>query len=157
MAGTSPESFRLCRSHDRQLKREVVRSRPKKAPESPDDARPNVVRCGQCGRELAEPSNASPEGRTACPDCGSTNRTIEVFVAETLQIHSSLSVRHERPGVSGFLAKLKGGDDYTRDLDAWGHRELVIDQEHDLYREVIELWDGTRIESRAALHDHPSR
>jgi len=29
-----------------------------------------------------------------------------------------------------------------------------MDREKDLYHEVVELWDGTRIESTARLSDH---
>ncbi len=46
------------------------------------------------------------------------------------------------------------GDDYTRDLEAWGTRQLTMDREKDRYCEIIELWDGTRIESTARLTDH---
>jgi hypothetical protein len=46
------------------------------------------------------------------------------------------------------------GEDYTHLLEGWGQRELTKDREHDHYRELIELHDGTRIESTAKLSDH---
>lgn len=57
-------------------------------------------------------------------------------------------------GKGGWILDTTGGDDYTRILEAWGKRELTKDSEKDLYREVIDLWDGTRIESTARLSDH---
>lgn len=59
-----------------------------------------------------------------------------------------------RPGKGGLLARSTAGDDYTHDLEAWGQRQLTLDMEGDKYREVIELFDGTRIESSARLSDH---
>ena len=55
------------------------------------------------------------------------------------------------------IVKTRAGDDYTRDLEAWGARGLTLDRSNDLYSEVIDLWDGMRIESRARLSDHPDK
>jgi hypothetical protein len=57
-------------------------------------------------------------------------------------------------GKGGWIVKTRAGDDYTRDLAAWGSRGLTLDRVNDSYSEVIELWDGTRIESNARLSDH---
>jgi hypothetical protein len=64
--------------------------------------------------------------------------------------------RVKRAGKRGWVRDARSGDDYSHYLDAWGKRELIIDREHDLYREVIELFDGTRITSTARLADHHS-
>jgi hypothetical protein len=52
------------------------------------------------------------------------------------------------------MVDTRSGDDYTRDLAAWGKRELLTDRPQNQYREVIELYDGTRLESTAQLTDH---
>jgi hypothetical protein len=57
-------------------------------------------------------------------------------------------------GRGGWIVRLRAGDDYVRQLEGWGKRELLLDREHDRYREVIELPDGSFIESDAALSDH---
>jgi hypothetical protein len=40
---------------------------------------------------------------------------------------------------------LKAEDRAPRDLEAWGIRSPTTDRKNDLYREVIELYDGTMI------------
>ncbi len=82
------------------------------------------------------------------------SRSINVEVGGTMSFHSSLHVR-ARHSKGGWFVRTKTGDDYTRDLEAWGKRELMIDNEHDRYREVIDLYDGARLESNARLRDHP--
>jgi hypothetical protein len=52
------------------------------------------------------------------------------------------------------MVDIRTGDDYTRMLEGWGRRELTKDRRGDHYRELIELHDGTRIESVARLADH---
>jgi hypothetical protein len=69
-------------------------------------------------------------------------------------MHESVRVRSKTPGKGGWMVDTRSGDDYSRDLDAWGKRELTKDRAKDLYREVIELFEGTRIESTAQLRDH---
>lgn len=59
-----------------------------------------------------------------------------------------------RPGIIRWLSKGTGGSDSPGDLDATAKRELTTDRENNLYREVLELDDGTRIEITARLTDH---
>jgi hypothetical protein len=44
-----------------------------------DDDR--VVKCGNCGQVLDEPTNPSADERTPCPTCDSTSRTVELKLA----------------------------------------------------------------------------
>jgi hypothetical protein len=90
----------------------------------------------------------------ACPHCGSTARTIRVSLTDTGTAHESLHVRSKHPGKGGWLKDVKSGDGYTRALEAWGERILELDREHNQYRELIKLYDGTEIESSARLSDH---
>lgn len=145
--GQEEETWRVCRAHDRDLKLQAVRSLPRK-PSQVDDTTPNVVRCGGCRRVLEERSDVAVDRRRPCPVCGSTVRNIEVHLADSLSLHESLRARTKTPGKGGWMLDTQSGDAYTRDLGAWGKRALTRDREHDLYREVIELWDGTRSRAR---------
>ena len=57
-------------------------------------------------------------------------------------------------GRRGWRVKSRSGDDYTRMQQTWGSRSLTLDRDANSYREVISLYDGTVIESSAALTDH---
>lgn len=142
----SEETWHVCRAHDRELKVRAVRSRPKKPPQV-EPPEPNVVRCGGCGLLLADRSDMAVEQRPPCPDCGSTIRSIEVQLSERLSIHESLRARTKTSSKGGWMLDTQGGDNYTRDLAAWGKRGLSKDREHDLYSEVSS--SGTGPASRA--------
>jgi hypothetical protein len=58
-----------------------------------------------------------------------------------------------RPGIIRWLVKGTGSDDLPEDLDATAKRELTTDKDLNIYREVMELDDGTRIEITARLTD----
>jgi len=68
--------------------------------------------------------------------------------------HEKVGIKVKRSGKGGWILNTTSGDEYTHDLEAWGKRALTTDQERNIYREVIELWDGTRIESTSRLSDH---
>jgi hypothetical protein len=59
-----------------------------------------------------------------------------------------------RPGIVRWLVKGTGRDDAPEDLDATARREVTTDTELNIYREVLELDDGTRLEVTARLTDH---
>lgn len=135
------EIFQVCRPHDRQLKTAAVRCRPRARP--PIELVP-TIRCRDCDQILEE---SHP-----CPVCGSRNRVIST--SDSMTGKESVVLKAKQPGKGGWLARIKAGDDYTRDLASWGSRKLVMDREGNLYREVIELYDGSRIESSSRLSDH---
>ena len=58
-----------------------------------------------------------------------------------------------RPGIMRWLAKGTGRDVAPEDLDATAKRQLTTDTERDVYREVLQLDDGTRLEITARLTD----
>jgi predicted RNA-binding Zn-ribbon protein involved in translation (DUF1610 family) len=145
------EIWRVCRPHDRELKiLAVARRLPR--PLDPESPAAPVVHCAQCDRALQEPISTEESTREPCPQCGSTARIVRV--TDTATVHEGFRVRSKRPGKGGWLKDIKSGDDYTRDLAAWGERTLERDREHDQYRELIKLYDGTEIESSARLRDH---
>lgn len=148
------EMWQVCRMHDRALKFQVVRSRPK-ATSQPDSTPPKVeIQCGECLRFLDEPISLSDAERQPCPDCGSVTRRHKISVFETLTLHESLRLRSRQVGKGGWMTDIRSGDDYTRDLEAWGTRILEKDRTRNIYREVITLHDGTVVQSQARLTDH---
>lgn len=148
-----PEVWEVCRQHDRDLKLQAVRSRPKAQPNPPT---PPIfgVRCGGCKRELEEPMDLRPEQRQPCPTCGSVLRDKSVSISETIASHDSLEAEVTPGGKGRWMVKVRSGDDYTRDLAAWGKLGRTIDRASDTYHEVIELYDGTKFASVARLSDH---
>jgi hypothetical protein len=147
------EEWRVCRLHDRMLKTEVVRSR-QKLTAPPADPGTTEVCCGSCQRSLAEAACLPAGERQPCPDCGSVSRLMKVAVHETVNVHESVRWKVRRKGRGRWAVDARAGDDYTADLESWGRRDWTRDRERDLYREVIELYDGTRLESTARLRDH---
>ena len=59
-----------------------------------------------------------------------------------------------RPGIVRWLVKGTGSEDAPEDVDATAKRELTTDTEQNIYREVLQLDDGTRLEITASLTDH---
>lgn len=51
--------------------------------------------CSNCGEEL-EPWDGDPEERPACPECGSSNRTIRVSTTETVAVSGEVSLTRIR-------------------------------------------------------------
>jgi hypothetical protein len=95
------------------------------------------MKCQNCGESLKEPFDLLPEGRTPCPKCGSTARHFEVMVSETLAMHEQIGMK-ARHGDSGkpFLES-KSGDSLHRRTGEWVSREMTVDRENDVYKELI--------------------
>jgi hypothetical protein len=148
------EIWRVCRAHDRELKLTFVARRQPKPPDPVPAQESPVVHCQECDRLLGGPTELAEESPQPCPDCGSMKRHVRVSFFETIAVHEQFGVRSTRPDQSGWLKEAKDGDSYTRDLNAWGERTLQKDREHNLYRELIKLYDGSRLESTSKLTDH---
>lgn len=147
------EVWEVCRQHDKDLKLQAVRSRPEAKPQ-PATQPTFGVRCGGCKRELEEPTDLPPERRQPCASCGSVIRDMSVSINATISFHDSLEARVTPGGRGKWMVKVQSGDDYTHDLAAWGKLGRTVDRTNDTYREVIELYDGTKFESVARLSDH---
>jgi hypothetical protein len=151
------ETWRVCRKHERQLKLQAVRSRPPKPADTAPPESSVTVSCGACRTALDEERADLEGGEPApCPTCGSLTRHIAVAVTlrATATVHEAVRVRRLCAGKGGWRVQMTSGDSYTRDLAAWGAYTQTVDREDDLYCEVIELYDGTKIESTARLQDH---
>lgn len=151
--GEPTETWIVCRAHERALKHKAVASRPKAEP-AKEQPTPIEVFCGDCRSPLDERSDLRVEWHQPCPKCGSLKRHVEVGVFDSITMHESVRVQSRTPSEGGWMVDIRTGDDYTRMLEGWGHRELTKDRQGDHYRELIELHDGTRIESVARLADH---
>ena len=151
---TPAEAWLVCRSHDRALKYQAITSRGP-APAPPPTPVAVALSCRKCGAVLDQ-SAQRPEGGEAppCPHCGSNETHITIGISETMGFKESLRIRTKEPGKGGWIVESRSGDDYTRLLESWGRRELTTDRRNNTYREVVELHDGTRVESTAALRDH---
>ncbi len=138
------ETWRVCRAHDRYLKVAFSRSRPRPTPS-----------CRQCDQPLNEPvTDAQDEVSQPCPYCGSVKRHIRVRLYDFANAYEVIRRQAKQPGKGGWLRDTTSGDDYTRDLGAWGHRTVDYDHEHNQYRELIKLYDGSQLESTAMLDNH---
>ena len=70
----------------------------------------DIVRCGDCQRELSEPN---AHDRPSCPYCGSRRRHFSVSVSETLRLHDHFSAVQSRADeVIGFFESK--GQKFTR-------------------------------------------
>ncbi len=146
LTGEVEQAWHMCRRHERKLKTASVRTRAKAGPSPTGEP---VIECARCDRGLDLSTTTDP-----CPDCGSLDRN--VGDNDTITVHEDVLIRGRReddPEDTQQL-KIRSGDNYTRDLEAWGQRTMVFDKDNDLYREVIELHDGSRIVSTAKLSDH---
>ncbi len=147
------ETWQVCRTHDRMLKLQVVRSRPKALP-PPNTSTSIEICCGECQQTLNEPGTLPVEERQPCPNCGSITRTNKITFVETLTVHESVRLRSKLPGKGRWMRDYRSGDDYSRYLEGWGERVLDMDRAQNTYREMIKLHDGTYLESKARLTDH---
>ncbi|MEV0598486.1 hypothetical protein AB0I82_04160 [Streptomyces sp. NPDC050315] len=136
------ETWQVCRVHDRLLKTVAVRSR---VPAAQPVEELVTVQCRDCDQVLGDVNQS-------CPVCGSRNRAIAA--SDRASSHEAVRLRTKRAGKGRWIMQIDAGDNYTRDLSAWGHRELAINREQNHYREVIELYEGSRIVSTAKLTDH---
>jgi hypothetical protein len=96
-----------------------------------------VVSCGNCGLQLDEDSNTSPENRLPCPSCGSMSRAIHVTVHDTITIKKKLGMKGRHAGGGKPFIEQVHGDDLHRDSGVWRHLSRVIDRENDEYQEVV--------------------
>jgi hypothetical protein len=151
------ETWQVCRTHDRELKLQVMYNHPKVARPSPtptDTSSSIEVCCGSCQQVLDERIPLVEEERQPCPHCGSLTRLQKVSIAETTVAHESLRLRIGRPGKGGWIRDYQSGEDYSRYLEGWGELVRDKDRKQNVYREVLRLPNGICLESKARLTDH---
>ena len=97
-----------------------------------------VVKCLECNSDL--PSEWAREVEQPCPNCGSTSQSITIAVAEEIALHDCLKGRVKDSNVSSKKSPrviFQVGDSYWKDGKKWVIRNMRVDKDRDLYREVI--------------------
>lgn len=97
----------------------------------------NSVLCGSCGQQLEESPQLQPEQRAPCPNCGSTTRTFNVEIHETVTLREKLGLKHKRPGFKKPIYEEVSGDDLHRKTDQWSKLLRIIDRQNNRYKEEI--------------------
>jgi hypothetical protein len=94
------------------------------------------VHCSDCERPLTVASNEP--NRQPCPACGSTRRTFNCAVAETIHPREHLRMKVKNPSFNGkghIRIEQQAGDSYHRASGKWSKMERIIDRENNRYFE----------------------
>lgn len=99
----------------------------------------NHTSCSQCGKRIEEPLDTPAEKRMACPGCGSTARTFNVYVQDTLSplLREKLGLKRKHPGHKKPVYESVSGDDLHRKSGQWNRITREIDRERKRYKEII--------------------
>lgn len=93
--------------------------------------------CGGCGAGLPGGKTDETGGsRASCRVCGFTQRKFMVSLSERIELLSSLSAKHRRPGVKRPLLELQWGAVVGRDGRAV-NKERIIDRVKNRYVEKV--------------------
>ncbi len=100
-----------------------------------------VVKCGQCGKVLDEPSDTPLQKRTPCPECGSIARHFEREIADVSPTQSSIRAKGRekpagQPGGKPWL-KMMSEPSWSFDRKKWVHREKMENSRDDWYAETV--------------------
>src|SRR3990167_7255283 len=96
--------------------------------------------CSDCRTALPVLSAVKENQPNSCPNCGSTKRTInvEIFDSVSLSIHDNVKGKlRDGPGKKGIKKEFFVGDDYRKSKDDWVDKERVIDRENNRYLETV--------------------
>jgi len=88
------------------------------------------VYCKDCGQKL------TGEGKI-CPNCGSDKRHIELELADKIELHDQNKRKVKRKGIRKPIIEFKSGDDLHRKSGKWYYREMYIDRENNVYKEIV--------------------
>jgi hypothetical protein len=84
-----------------------------------------------------EPTNLPIEERIDCPACGSMKRAFAIEISDTVQLHSTLTLKAKSAAGGRPFMKQKVGDDLHRKTGKWMKLEGVIDRVKDWYKEAV--------------------
>lgn len=93
--------------------------------------------CSGCGQPIDEPPNTLVEARVQCPTCGSTTRTFNSFISESVILREKIGLRLKRPGHKKAIFESVSGADLHRKTGRWNELIREIDRQNDRYREHI--------------------
>jgi len=95
------------------------------------------VFCGSCGQAINEDPGQPSENRIPCPHCGSSQRTINVSIQETVTVREKLRHQGRHAGKGKPFVDQTHGDDLQRKSGIWMKLSRVIDRDNDLYHETV--------------------
>ena len=85
--------------------------------------------------------------RVPCPECGSTRRTVNAEITESVTVREGLGMKARRPGGKRPYVEAKSMPSQSHRLNKLVHRETLIDRDKDVYRETV-----TDYESGEVIH-----
>lgn len=95
------------------------------------------VRCGRCNGEVDEEPGAALEQRAPCPNCGSTARAVGVFLSDTIEMRSSLSIKAKAGGKGKPFMTQKIGSSLFHRTGRWHFIEQLVDRRNNRYKKKI--------------------
>ena len=118
------------------------------------------VLCADCKTELLGWSQDEvPAERTPCPHCGSLSRLVDVYVTDTVEVHSMLGVKAKTPGERRPFSEQKVGDEFFRKTGRWHRVRRLVDRRGNRYVEHIEDAETGEVirDVEEPLTDHQGR
>jgi ribosomal protein S27AE len=106
----------------------------------------DTIKCSDCGT-IVDGCNDTPEQRTRCGKCGSTKRTHQCSITETVIARDGIGMKAKRTGEKKPYIEDLAKPDYSKSLDKLVYRERIIDRDNDQYYEKL-----TDYESGEVIH-----
>ena len=97
----------------------------------------DYIFCSQCGVCIEESQSTSVEVRTPCAACGSTARTFNSHIQDTLTLYKKTKIKQKRAGHKKPIYEGILGEDLHRNSGQWNCLTREIDRENDRYKEII--------------------
>ena len=104
--------------------------------------------CSDCGQPLTSATNEA-EARVPCPRCGSTKRTINVSIIESVVVRDGLGMKAKRPGQKKPYVESLSMPSHSRKTGKAVHHERLIDRDNNRYEEKV-----TDYETGEVIHHH---
>ena len=98
--------------------------------------RPDGTECSDCGQPLAS-ATTETEARVPCPRCGSTRRTINVSIVESVVVRDGLGMKAKRPGQKKPYVESISMPSHSRRTGKAVHHERLINRDNNRYEEKV--------------------
>ncbi len=95
------------------------------------------VFCSSCGQAIDEDTGQPSENRNPCSHCGSSQRTINVSIQESVTVREKIRMQGKHDGKGKPFVDQTQGDDLHRKTGIWMKLSRVIDRDNDLYHETV--------------------
>lgn len=99
-----------------------------------------VILCDNCCRHFTDEEIDANEESFPCPSCGSNEKTIKITIIEQVTAHEALSgkvTNKNYPSKKNPRRKFFVGEEIRRDTGKWVNKERNIDQDNNIYKEVV--------------------